>query len=127
MMIIHIKNGHLSIDAQVVCGNGIGIEITKPAKGLAFGMVTGRTNQSICQSLTIKNMIGSCKGAINSPFCCKVGVAVQGSKRVKTVITCPDEQFFWGAGGISNGEYIWVNRFIRFDDRTYLFKIVYKL
>ena len=97
---------------EVVCTDGCGIEIAKSPESAPFCMMSGRTHQGVSDFLTSENAIRCGQGTIDSPFSRQIGIMIDRSKGVNTIIAGPDGQFARGTGSITDWKYIGIDRFI---------------
>src|SRR5690606_127006 len=59
MVIIDVENGHFAVFGKKICSNRGIVEIAKTAKYVAFGMVPGRTDQSIRGVIPFQQQFGA--------------------------------------------------------------------
>jgi hypothetical protein len=127
VVMVDIEDRNLTVGTQVVGRDGGGIEIAKPAERPTFSMMTGRTDESIGQPVTLKKFHGRGQRTIHGSLCSGIGIMGEGREGIDTIVTGPYGELLRRTGDVPDGKNIRVDRFSGLQVRAYPLEIFDKL
>jgi hypothetical protein len=126
VVVINVENRHLPMAAQVLGGDGRGVEVAETAEDPSLGMVAGWADQGIADPVAAEKPLGGGQRAVDGAFCRFVGVSIERGKGVDAIIAGPYRHLLGRPGGVADGKDIRIDRFPRFHGQTHPLQVLDK-